>query len=79
MEKDEFANTTSITVSPITPSLAPTVAPHTANGTGSDFQEVEEVHETDAITVLLMNATIIGCLLLAYYVKKNRVYFLPER
>lgn len=79
MEKDEFANTTSISVAPITPSLAPTVAPHTANGTANDFQEVEEVHEVDAITVLLMNATIIGCLLLAYYVKKYRVYFLPER
>ena len=44
-----------------------------------DFTHVEVEHETDAITVLLMNMTLIGCLLLAYYVKQYRIYYLPER
>lgn len=64
------------------PSLSPTVyqdLPADPNVTLVDIAEVEEIHETDAITVLLMNVTIIGCLLLAYYVKRYRIYFLPER
>ena len=39
----------------------------------------EEKHNFDAYTSLLLNVTIIGCLLLAYYVKANRIYSLPER
>jgi len=38
----------------------------------------EEQHSHDAISTLYLNVTIIGCLLLAYYVKKFRIYYLPE-
>jgi len=48
------------------------------NQTASDIA-VEEVHNSDAYTSLLLNVTLIGCLLLAYYVKSNRIYSLPER
>jgi sodium/hydrogen exchanger 8 len=43
-----------------------------------DYEKAEEEHEYDAVTALLLNVTIIGCLLLAYYVKKFRIYTLPE-
>lgn len=83
MEKDEFADGSGNSngaqaASSSSPSLAPSMAP-TVNGTVADFEEVEEVHELDAVTLLLMNATIIGCLLLAYYVRQYRIYYLPER
>lgn len=38
----------------------------------------EETHAHDAITTLYLNITLIGCMLLAYYVKKFRIYYLPE-
>jgi len=38
----------------------------------------EEVHEEDAYTALTLNVTLIICILLAYYVKVNRVYYMPE-
>lgn len=80
MEKDEFDNVTASHVNFATslPTAAPTVYVD-PNATVVDITEVEEEHETDAITVLLMNLTIIGCLLLAYYVKQHRIYYLPER
>jgi hypothetical protein len=79
MELDEFlSNTSSSQLEYAVPSLSPTayLAP---NVTGVNFTQVEEEHELDAITVLLMNLTLIGCLLLAYYVKQYRIYYLPER
>lgn len=48
------------------------------NQTASDII-AEEEHNSDAYTSLLLNVTLIGCLLLAYYVKANRIYALPER
>jgi sodium/hydrogen exchanger 8 len=42
------------------------------------FEQAEELHEYDALTTLLLNITITTCLLLAYYVKKFRIYYLPE-
>jgi hypothetical protein len=45
----------------------------------TDYDLPEEEHNFDAVTVLTLNVTIIGCLLLAYYVKAYRVYYLPER
>ena len=56
-----------------------------SSGAGGNFTNTtdalvvaEEEHAHDAITTLYLNVTIIGCLLLAYYVKKFRVYYLPE-
>lgn len=40
--------------------------------------EAEEEHHYDAFSTLLLNITLIGCLLLAYYVKKFKIYHLPE-
>jgi hypothetical protein len=42
------------------------------------YEKAEEEHAFDAVTSLFINLTIIGCLLLAYYVKKFRIYYLPE-
>ena len=41
--------------------------------------DAEEVHEEDAYAAVFLNVTLISCILLAYYIKKNRVYYLPER
>ena len=41
-------------------------------------EKAEEEHEFDAISALALNLVIIGCLLLAYCVKKYRLYSLPE-
>jgi hypothetical protein len=83
MELDEFfSNTSSQVLENALPSLSPTVVLvyETPNATtGVNFTQVEAEHETDAITVLLMNLTLIGCLLLAYYVRQHRIYYLPER
>ncbi|KAL7574253.1 hypothetical protein ACA910_012508 [Epithemia clementina (nom. ined.)] len=55
------------------------VVPFVANETGmEDFEHEEEEHVYDALTSLLLNVTIIGCLIFAYYVKKFRIYYLPE-
>jgi len=51
------------------PSIAPTVAL---------IDDAEEIHEFDAYTALLLNVTLIGCVLLAYYIKINRIYYIPE-
>jgi len=40
--------------------------------------DAEEIHEEDAYTALIINVTLIICVLLAYYVKSNRIYYLPE-
>ena len=78
MEKEDFVNSSYVEHANPAPSIAPTVYIE-PNATVVDFAEVENEHETDAITVLLMNVTIIGCLLLAYYVRQHRIYHLPER
>ena len=51
------------------PSMAPTMAL---------VDDAEEIHEFDAYTALLLNVTLIGCVLLAYYIKINRIYYIPE-
>lgn len=40
--------------------------------------DAEEIHDTDAYTALLLNVTLIGCVLLAYYIKINRLHHVPE-
>jgi len=55
----------------------PTEVPVARNST-AEFEKAEAEHNYDARTTLLLNVTIIGCLLLAYYVKKFRIYYLPE-
>jgi len=42
------------------------------------LEQAEEQHFSNAITTLLLNITLIGCLLLAYFVKKFKIYYLPE-
>ncbi len=44
--------------------------------TGTD---AEEIHDTDAYEALFLNIALIGCVLFAYYVKINKIYYLPER
>jgi uncharacterized ion transporter superfamily protein YfcC len=43
-----------------------------------DFDAPEEEHDTDAYSTTILTLTLICCLLLAYYVKQHRLYFLPE-
>lgn len=38
----------------------------------------EEEHVFDALSSIALNITIIGCLMIAYFVKKFRIYSLPE-
>ena len=39
----------------------------------------EEVHEEDAYAAVFLNVTLISCVLLAYFLKKYRIYYIPER
>ena len=41
--------------------------------------DAEEVHEVDAYATVFLTVTLISCVMLAYYIKKNRIYYLPER
>ena len=41
--------------------------------------DAEVVHDQDADAAFFLNMTLIVCVLLAFYVKKNRMYYLPER
>lgn len=43
-----------------------------------EAEKAEQEHEFDAQAAFTLNLTIIGCLLLAYAVKKFRIYSLPE-
>ena len=43
-----------------------------------EAEKAEEEHEFDAQAAFTLNVTIIGCLLLAYAVKRFKVYSLPE-
>ncbi len=71
-----MAGTESALSTAVSPSLPPTVV----NITDSikEAELAEEEHEFDAISALALNLVIIGCLLLAYFVKKFRIYALPE-
>ena len=56
---------------------SPTVAPLVVSNETA-LEIAEEVHVYAAWTAVLINVTLIGCLLLAYYVKRFRIYTLPE-
>mmetsp|Transcript_1590 Transcript_1590/g.2263 ORF Transcript_1590/g.2263 Transcript_1590/m.2263 type:complete len:614 (+) Transcript_1590:160-2001(+) len=51
------------------PTLSPTI---------TLIEDPEETHESDAYAAVFLNITLIGCVLLAYYIKKNRIYYIPE-
>ena len=54
---------------------------NSGNVSSTDFavlEQAEEAHSSDAYTALLLNVTLIACLLAAYYVKRFRIYYLPE-
>lgn len=53
-------------------------SPPTLSPTIENIDAAEEVHQFDADAALLLNITLICCTMLAYYVKKNKYYFLPE-
>ena len=57
------------TASTSVPTLAPTVV---------NFDVAEEEHSSDAYTALALNFTLIVCVMMAYYVKKHKIYYLPE-
>jgi sodium/hydrogen exchanger 8 len=46
--------------------------------TSTSVIDAEEVHNEDAYAAVFLNVTLIGCVLLAYFIKKNRIYYLPE-
>jgi len=52
--------------------------PPTASPTIENLDAAEETHQFDADAAFLLNITLICCTLLAYYLKKNKCYFLPE-
>jgi solute carrier family 9 (sodium/hydrogen exchanger), member 8 len=62
------------------PTTSPTVNVTTINITESfiEAEKAEEEHEFDAAAAFTLNLTIICCLLLAYVVKRFRIYSLPE-
>lgn len=60
-----------------TPSAAPTDFINKTDGF-VQAELAEEEHEFDAISALVLNITIIFCLLLAYFVKRYQIYYLPE-
>jgi len=43
-----------------------------------EAEKVEEEHEFDAEAAFILNLTIIACLLLAYTIRRFRIYSLPE-
>ena len=61
----------------VQPTLSPTVNANATEGF-IEAELKEEEHEFDAISALVLNITIIGCILLAYFVKKYQIYYLPE-
>eukprot|EP00980_Cylindrotheca_fusiformis_P002919 scaffold678_cov98-Cylindrotheca_fusiformis.AAC.3 len=63
--------------STVMPSMAPTEFVNMTEGF-IEAERAEEEHEFDAISTLVLNITIIVCLLLAYAVKRYRIYYLPE-
>ncbi|CAJ1942102.1 unnamed protein product [Cylindrotheca closterium] len=61
----------------VAPSATPTVYVNYTDGF-VQAELAEEAHEFDAISALVLNITIIICLLLAYFVKRYQIYYLPE-
>ena len=59
------------------PSTSPSVYVNYTDGF-VQAELAEEAHEFDAISALVLNITIIFCLLLAYFVKRYQIYYLPE-
>jgi sodium/hydrogen exchanger 8 len=57
-----------------------TLATEAPNATASfhEAELVEEEHVFDAISSLVLNITLIACLLMAYFVRRFRMYYLPE-
>lgn len=55
--------------------ISPTVSPAP---TIQLIEDAEEVHEDDAYAAVFINFILIVCVLGAYYVKVNRIYYLPE-
>ena len=41
--------------------------------------DAEEIHEEDAYAAVFLNVTLISCIMLSYYIKKYKMYYLPER
>jgi sodium/hydrogen exchanger 8 len=60
--------------------LATSTATEVPNATASfhEAELVEEEHVFDAISSLALNITLIACLLMAYFVRRFRIYYLPE-
>mmetsp|Transcript_15953 Transcript_15953/g.23791 ORF Transcript_15953/g.23791 Transcript_15953/m.23791 type:complete len:566 (-) Transcript_15953:2071-3768(-) len=52
------------------PSMQPTMQPTIINA--------EELHEEDAYAAVFLNIILIICVLVAYFIKENKLYFLPE-
>lgn len=63
-----------VSIANSTTSFAPSAAPSLE----TPPDDAEEIHEEDAYTALTLNVTLIICILLAYYVKANRIYHVPE-
>lgn len=62
-----------------TATLAPSAGDfHEGNFTAAVLEKAEEEHEYDAVETLLLNLCLICCLMLAYYVKRFRIYSFPE-
>jgi len=40
--------------------------------------DAEELHEEDAYAAVFLNVVLIVCVLLAYYIKQHRIYYMPE-
>ena len=69
-------------------SIAPTEFPSSVNATDKEIvnitesfieaEKANEAHEFDAEAAFILNVTIMVCLLLAYVVKRFRIYSLPE-
>lgn len=72
----------------MTSSLASTISPLFESSNTSiiinitesfiEAEKVEEEHEFDAEAAFILNLTIIACLLLAYAIRRFRIYSLPE-
>jgi hypothetical protein len=62
-----------------TPDLTPGNVTKNVTEAFHEAELVEEHHIFDAQAALLWNVTIMGCLLLAYFVKRFRIYYLPGR
>ena len=60
-----------------TPTIAPTSM--TNFTPAPTFMDAEELHEEDAYAAVILNVVLIICVLLAYWIKEKKIYFLPER